>query len=121
MDNENSQTLTDLDDTLVINEKRILSSTRIEDPSDQSVIEIRKEIPIIELEDTATSFVVEDSGVIHIKTEKISKTMKSALASEMESQDGQDKKSIDKEQSVDNGDLPKGFIEHIAWGILVNI
>lgn len=106
---ENSQIQTDLDESLAINEKRIFSSTLIEDNCDLSVIEVKKEISVIELlEETATSFVCEDSGVIHIKTEKISKIAPKGIAPAGDVVDGT---TLDNGAGVDNGETSKGLLK----------
>ncbi|GJQ72191.1 hypothetical protein Trydic_g3283 [Trypoxylus dichotomus] len=108
MDNENSQIDNDLDDSLVINEKRLFSSTQIEDSTDYSVIEIKNEIPLVILEETAMSFVVEDTGVIHIRTEKISKMVTPTPSKDTEAKNSKDEFSVVEESSFDNGDLKDG-------------
>lgn len=71
MENEHSQTnANNLDETVISTENSI--STCVEDTADQSVLEIINEIPIIEVLEETASFVVEDTGVIHIRKEPVS-------------------------------------------------
>lgn len=115
MENNDSQNRIDPDDTLVFNEKRIFSSTLVEEPADQSLIEIKKNIPLVDLDEEITrSFVAESTGVIHIKTETISKAAVSSSPKDKGMDNVKGKASLG---ATGNGDLKLGSIKRCARSV----